>query len=502
MIKTTNQTSNRIVGISSDDFFHLNDKDKKSKNKKSKNNNKKPKKNLSVEKPKKFVNKKESHKQKPSSNLKSMKLPDQFFEQILEYELQLKLKFDPKVFFELINLYSSAIKFYESIKNEKFITYNLGLNMLFSMPEVKAFMEGEKSLTKSEKKETIDKKIQQIEQQVIKEKVNSMFQSRIKKNQKGKNIIKDDFDKQTMSFKKRLEEKKKKYISSMTVIPPSVTEENDSIKINSKNRNKNNNNNNNNNYRNKSVDIVKPKIISSDESLNDEEIIETKNFNNFINKKSCQLNINFTIDKNNFFDETEKDEIKKDINQLSSLSGSGTDSEKDTTSFTISDNMILDISKTKKHKITNKTLFKEKLKINFDVYICQYYNKFIENTMNSIVDDYTKCGKEYEKKLYDNSVEFFNQRKEMESLINVEDDNDKENNNNNYNEQIKKAVEELKDEELEERNKILIEGKDNVDKLNDKYFNIEQLNDDHSIDIIKEKLKLDVIKSLNSFVLK
>ena len=33
-----------------------------------------------------------------------------------------------------------------------------------------------------------------------------------------------------MSFKKRLEEKKKKYISSMTVIPPSITEENDSIK--------------------------------------------------------------------------------------------------------------------------------------------------------------------------------------------------------------------------------------------------------------------------------
>ena len=396
-----------------------------------------------------------------------MKLPDQFFEQILEYELQLKLKFDPKVFFELINLYSSAIKFYESIKNEKFITYNLGLNMLFSMPEVKAFMEGEKSLTKSEKKENVEKKIQQIDHHVTQEKANLLFQSRIKKNQRGKNIIKNDFDKQTISFKKRLEEKKKKYISSMTVIPPSITEENDSIKINSRNNNKNNNNIN---YRNKSVDIVKPKLINSDESLNDEEIIEAKNFNNFINKKSCQLNINFTIDKNNFFDETEKDEIKKDINQLSSLSGSGTDSEKDTTSFTISDNMILDISKSKLNKITNKTLFKEKLKINFDVYICQYYNKFIENTMNSIVDEYTKCGKEYEKKLYNNSVDFFNQRKEMESLINVEEDNDKENNDYNYNEQIKKAVEELKDEELEERNKILIEGKDKVDKLNDKYF--------------------------------
>ena len=157
MLKTSNLNSNRIIGISSDDFFHINDKDNKTKNQKPKNNNKKNRKNLSMEKPKKTTNKKESHKPKKASNSKSIKLPDVFFEQILELELQLKLKFDPKIFFELINLYQSAIKFYESIKNEKFITYNLGLNMLFAMPEVKSFMEGEKSMTKTEKKENIEK---------------------------------------------------------------------------------------------------------------------------------------------------------------------------------------------------------------------------------------------------------------------------------------------------------------------------------------------------------
>ena len=41
MIKTSNQNSNRIVGISSDDFFHLNTKkDNKKKDDKSKKNNK------------------------------------------------------------------------------------------------------------------------------------------------------------------------------------------------------------------------------------------------------------------------------------------------------------------------------------------------------------------------------------------------------------------------------------------------------------------------------
>ena len=494
-MKSTNKISNRIIGISSDDFFHLNDKNKKdNQNQKPKNNNKKIRRNLSMEKPKKYINKKESHKSKITSNSKSAKLPDFFFEQILELELQLKLKFDPKVFFELINLYSSAIKFYESIKDEKFMTYNLGLNMLFAMPEAKSFMDGEKTLTKSEKKENIEKKMQQSEQKITKEKADIIYQSRINKNKKGKNIIKDDFNKQQMSFKKRMEAKKKKYLSSLSAVP--IEEEDNTSSSKNDNQINTRNNKGNNKYRYKSVDIVRSKRID-DESFNgnDEEIINTKKFEKFINKKSTQLNFNFSIDKNNLFEENEKEEIRNDINKLS-FSGSGTDSEKDTLSFTTSDNMILDMNKF--HKITNKTLFKEKLKINFDVYICQYYNKFIENTMNSIVNDYTKCGEEYEKKLMDNSIEFFNQRKEMESLINVKEDNER----HNYNEQIKKAIEELKNEENSERNKLFEEGVDEVNKLNSKYDNVEKINNEHYINIIKEQLKLDVIKSLNSFVLK
>ncbi len=490
-MKTAQINNNRIVGISSDDFFHINTKDNKSKNQKSQKINKKTKKNLSMEKAKKIPNKKESNKAKPKSNSKAIKLPDEFFEQILEYELQLKLKFDPNIFFELINLYSSAIKFYEALKNEKFIIYNLGLNMLFSMPEVKGFMEGEKSLTKSEKKETIEKKMQQDEQKITNEKVDSMYKSRMNKNKKGLNLMKDDFDKQTVSFKKRLQEKKKKYISSMTLVPVDMEKENKSFKFNS--RNNNNNKNNSDKLRNRSVDIIKQKSIfnNEEEYLNEEET----NFNKFMMKKSVQLNMNYSIDKNNFFDETEKDEIKNDINKLSSFSGSGTDSEKDTTSFTANENIILD--GTKMHKITNRTLFKEKMKINFDVYICQYYNKFIENTMNSIVDDYVKCGNEFEKKLYDNTIDYFKQKKEMESLIKVKDED-----NNDYNEQINKALEEVKEEEQDKKNKIINEGINRVDKLNDKYFDIDKLNNKHNINMIKEKLKLDVIKSLNSFVLK
>ena len=55
---------------------------------------------------------------------------------------------------------------------------------------------------------------------------------------------------------------------------------------------------------------------------------------------------------------------------------------------------------------------------------------------------------------------------------------------------------------LNKKNKIINEGINRVDKLNDKYFDIDKLNNKHNINMIKEKLKLDVIKSLNSFVLK
>lgn len=495
MIKTANKTSNRIVGISSDDFFHKNNIDNKIKNTKAKKNNKKPIKNLSIEKQKKIISKKQTNNQKPASN--TMKLPDQFFEQILEYELQLKLKFDPKVFFELINLYSSAIKFYENLKDDKFKTYNLGLNMLFAMPEVKSFMEGDKGLTKSEKKDFIEKKMQQSDQKITTESAKAIYQSKIKKNKTGKNVIIDECAQQKMSFKKRMEEKKKKYLSSNT-IAHSIEEEsnsskknNISVKINSKNKKAKNNK-----FRNKSVDIVKPKYYDENEDLNDEEIIEVEKFNKFINKKSQQLNINFSIDKNTFFDENEKEEIRNDINKLS-LSGSGTDSEKDTLSFTTSDNMMLDI--TKFQKITNKTLFKEKLKINFDVYICQYYHKFIENAMNNIVNDYVNCGEVFEKKLYDSSLDYFNQIKEMETLINVKDEGENE---SIYNTQIQKAIDELIEDEKVEKNKIIEEGEDKVENLNEKYNDVENINIDKSLDIIKEQLKLDVVKSLNSYVLK
>ena len=109
----------------------------------------------------------------------------------------------------------------------------------------------------------------------------------------------------------------------------------------------------NNKLRNKSVDVViiNNNNINKDDYFNDEEILEAKKLHNFTNKKkSHQINIDFSIDKNNFFEELDKEkdkdkeEIKNNSNNKLSFSGSGTDSEKDTLSFTTSDNIIFDIN--------------------------------------------------------------------------------------------------------------------------------------------------------------
>ena len=142
MSKTEQKKIKGIVSISSDDFYSMHNKGEKPKN----NNNQKNK-IISTEPNKKTVKQKPVSKPTPSStsSSRSIQLPDNFFEQILDCEFKLKEKFDAKTFYELINLYSSAINFYESIKDPRFITYNQSLNLLFSLPEVKKFMEGKKS---------------------------------------------------------------------------------------------------------------------------------------------------------------------------------------------------------------------------------------------------------------------------------------------------------------------------------------------------------------------
>ena len=485
MSKTEQKKLKGIVSISSDDFY-MNNKDK-NKNKNVTNS----KNNYNNKIPNTEPNKKTT-KQKPTpsttSSSKKIQLPDSFFEQILECEFKLKEKFDVKTFYELINLYSSAINFYESIKDPKFITYNQSLNLLFSMPEVKKFMEGKKSLTKKEKINDIEKRMLQSENRITKEKVKKIYLSKVQENF-GKNIINEEFNKQSNIFKKRKEEKKKKYLLSTTVLPH----------IKKKILNKDNNNKEeNDSYKknaNRSYDVIKPK---DDESNSNEEIeINIKKIYKTYSKKDNPISINF-YGENNILDELRKEDLNNEINKITINGSSGNDSDKnyfdDTLSFTNSDNVLLDISKMQ--RLTNKTLFQEKVKSNFDAYISEFYNIFLDKKINSIINDYTKSGNIIEEKLIDSSIEFLGQRKQMEYLHDLNDDD-----NENYNDQLESMIQQINDEEEESNMKIINEGRQRETKLNDKYINSINNFENHKLEMLKEQLKLDITKAVNSIIL-
>ena len=490
MSKTEQKKLKGIVSISSDDFFSMNNNNNNTTEKPTINNNNNQKNNASTNTIKKIEKKKPKPTSSSSTSSKSIQLPDNFFEQILECEFKIKEKFDPKTFYELINLYSSAINFYERIKDPKFITYNQSLNLLFSMPEVKKYMEGKKSLTKKEKINDIEKRMLQSEKKITKEKVSKIYLSKIQKNT-GKNIINEEFNKQSNLFKKRREEKKRKYLlSTSALIGSQKKNDEDNSNLGEKKKKMRN--------LNKSMDIVNPK--GEEDNINDDNDIDIEITNKKFyktSKKGNPININ-NFEENNVLDELRKEDLKNEINKIS-INGSGNDSDKnnldDTLSFTNSDNLLVDLSKIQ--RLTNKTLFQENVKSNLDNYISEFYKMFFDKMMNSIVKDYTESGNIVEKKLIDSSIEFYGQKKQMEFL------RDAGENDETYNDQLESMIQQILDEEEEAKMKIINEGEQREKILNDKYINSINNNfQSHKLEMLKEKLKLDVTKAVNSYVLK
>ena len=92
-----------------------------------------------------FINftkqKNQSQKKEKNKDLffgkKSIKtLPDNFFEKILDAEMKLKTGFSNEVLQELINYYTIAIEYYESINDQRYLRFSQSLNLLLSQPEV------------------------------------------------------------------------------------------------------------------------------------------------------------------------------------------------------------------------------------------------------------------------------------------------------------------------------------------------------------------------------
>ena len=410
-------------------------------------------------------------------------LPKDFFETVLDCEVKLKEKFDMKVLQKLIDYYSTAVGYYESINDPKYMIYNQSLSLLFSQPEVKQYLQSGNIKLKL-KKENIQKIIQECDKKVTTDKVKSFIRRKTTVDSKKtiNNLINKDMDTQSNDFKKRLAEKKKKYkLSTSMGGSDNVGRafKNIGLNINSENKNAN-----------KSIDLAPEKEFAFSEK-------DMPNLNNAEDPDKGSSTNNVQVvegNNNNILDELKKEDLKEngenknDENNLNDSFENKLDLEtKSNQKKTINKGSI---------KFTNKTMFLEKMKLHFDIYSNDYYDNFIKKISDQIIKDYTSNYAELTQTLMDSAVNYINQEKEMEFLLNSDSDE-------SYKKEIGTIVQQLKEEENVTKEKLIGENNEKIEKLNDKYMGtLNAIQSGHELEMLKERFKLDTTKSLNTLVFK
>ena len=425
------------------------------------------------------------------------KLPPEFFEKVLECEVDLKEKFDPKIFFDLINYYSKAIEFYESISDPKFLIYNQALNFLFEQPEAKKFLEG-KDLGKEFRKKEIMQRFKQCEKIVTEEKVKTY----IEKRSNGDNIKKSidnlynrDIEKQKNSFKKKLEEKRTKYKDKYKNREKENLENND---INLQNKNEINENKENI-IDNIKEDKIKENENKKDEKNEDEDFKiggdEILNLGDSSGEEQDEISeIDFNID-----DVMELVNIAKEENKQSKEKNEDKNKQQNEEKKESKDNKIIKEEKKpiipqrkllpkKSLKRTNKTRLFEKMMENFGNYFNGYYEYFTKNYVDLIIKEFEDNETEISKKVCESGVNYLNQIKDMEYLLENKD------NEESYKKEIENIVKQSNEEREKNIEKMISDNDTEIKKINNKYIVNNTL--------LKEKFKLDTTKLLNSFIFK
>ena len=387
-------------------------------------------------------------------------LSQEFFETILDYETNLKEKFDPKIFFELINLYSKAIKYYERLNNKKFIIYNQALNYLFEQPETKKFMEG-KDLAKIFRKKEIISKFKKCEEIVTEKKVKLFIEKRLNEEKilnSINHLYNNDINKQKNNLDKIIQEKRKKYKNKKML----KEEEKNQIEIK------------------KNDDINKINEIKEEKFEDEFKIGEDDDLMNIDIRENEQTqedenDIKFSVD---------------DVAELINIAKEEKNNEDDNKDIDSNEEMIINnkIDLKQSIKLTNKSRFSEKLDNNFDIYFSSYYEYFINNNIDLIINDIQEKSEKEIKEVSKSDVDLFNQIKDMEYLLNDE------NTDENYKKEIQKIIGELKGKQ--NKNLInMINGFEIYSKKLDKKYIINNT-------LFKEKFKLDMTKLLNTFIFK
>jgi hypothetical protein len=169
-------------------------------------------------------NQKSSKTSKSSATPKVKALPPDFFEQVLICEIQMKRSFSMPLLQKLINYYSQAIEYYESICDPRFARYSKSLQLLLMQPEVMKHItlqssKGKIKVQKQERKKEIMDELHNVDKKFEKDNKdihNLIAQKNAPEKKEDINkVINNVLDEQTNNFKKKLEEKKKRKLLNL-----------------------------------------------------------------------------------------------------------------------------------------------------------------------------------------------------------------------------------------------------------------------------------------------
>ena len=202
-------------------------------------------------------------------------LPPDFFEQVLICEIQMKRSFSMPLLQKLINYYSQAIEYYESICDPRFTRYSKSLQLLLMQPEVMKHInlqtsKGKIKVQKQERKKEIMDELHNVDK-IYEKKDNKDAQNLItqanaaEKKEDINKVINNVLDEQTNNFKKKLEAKKKKKLMNLNDESGSNDKDNKDNSIEEKK--------NNNNIINKEKKIKKKGLNKSFDAIGKDESI-------------------------------------------------------------------------------------------------------------------------------------------------------------------------------------------------------------------------------------
>ena len=420
----------------------------------------------------------------------SQALPEDFYEKILECELSLKEKFDMQILSTLIQYYSLAVEHFGSIGDtKKCEEYNENLNLLFKQMEVSKYMKEGKDIELNAKKEKLKNEMKKaenlIDSNVAKKIIKGKERTSIKS---GKSIIVKEIFSQALNFKQKLENKKKKYklklnLENLNTSMISKTQKsNTNIPLIHKKSKSTKNKRNKNSFSETTIDDTLNNSFKSEKNKKPNLLkIKSKSFLNSNDFSSDKI-IGSKEETDDFLSSIEinlcdeSNDIKLNLTSRSSKILPSLDKNDDIT------------------KLTGKKTFQKKIKSIISDYMQEYYNLYMKNNLNKIIKEYEKYSNDLSEELINEEINYYNQERQMEYLKDEDE---------SYRDQIEGAIKNIQIERENKINDIYEKYNKNIEILNNKYLQNPNNNfSANDIEIMKEKMKLELIKEINNCVLK